>query len=251
MAWPRLANRTLIRLIGPEPAPDRNLPFYVVDTSVGRATWGADVPFPRVLLIHGFLRRADGLAHWRERIPGLGFLYLPGHSGKPDFAEASVEVWLRGLREALDRFPEPPLIIAESLGAVIAMGLPYRALVAVEPLLSTDQLWPLRLTFEAGRALGADVGLAREGLFAKPFTWTLEQISAPTLVIAGAEPLMPEREMAFAPSVLTDADFEAYARHPQVEAIRIPGGHNLLDREPDAVMAAARPFMVQHGYLPA
>ena len=60
---------------------------------------------------------------------------------------------------------------------------------------------------------------------------------------------MPPRLITPSPSVLSDEDFAAYARHPLVEAHRIPGGHTLLDHSRDEVMAAAADFMARHGYL--
>ena len=147
-------------------------------------------------------------------------------------------------------FAEPPLIIAESLGAVLAMAIPYRALIAVEPPLSTHQLWPLHRTIRNARARGVEIDPALETLFDRPFNWALETIRAPTLVLAGLEPLLPERDVFPEPSLLTDEDFAAYAASPWVEAHRIAGGHTLLDRNPDGVMAAAATFMMRHGYLP-
>lgn len=223
---------------------------HVVTTAEGRVVFTAETATPRVLIIHGFKRRADQLLPWRDRIPDLGFVHLPGHSGAPAFAEVSVEAWIRGLREMMTAFPEPPLIIAESLGAIVAMSLPSRALIAVEPLLSTDQLWPLHRTIRNARARGIEIEPAMEALFEHPFTWTLDRIQAPTLVLAGMDPLLPERATPYEPSLLTDADFAAYARHPLVEAHRIPGGHTLLDHSRDGVMAAASAFMTRHGYLP-
>lgn len=229
----------------------RTLRNYYVNTSQGHAVWTSQRPYPRVLLIHGFLRRADHMLHWGELIPGLGYLHLLGHSEKADFAETTIEAWIQGYREMLALFPEPPLILAESLGAVIAMALPSRALIAVEPPLSTHQLWPLQRNLEKARAHGMPVTAALEALFAQPFHWALEAIDAPTLVIAGDEPLLPERKTEFMPSMLTDEDFAAYAAHPKVEACRVPGGHDLMQRRPEVVIAAARPFMLQHGYIPA
>jgi len=212
----------------------------------------AETATPRVLLIHGFKRRAEQLLPWRDRIPDLGFVHLPGHSGAPAFAEVSVAAWIRGLAEMIAvAFPQPPPIIAESLGAIVAMSLPARALIAVEPLLSIDRLWPLHRTIRAARARGMEIEPAMEALFDKPFGWALERISAPTLVLAGTEPLLPERETPREPSLLTDEDLAAYARHPLVEARRVAGGHTLMDHSRDGVMAASREFMIRHGYLPA
>lgn len=228
------------------------MPNYVAETGEGRVVFTAETASPRVLLIHGFKRQAGQLAPWSDRIPDLGFVHLPGHSGAPPFSEVSVEAWIRGLGEMIrSAFPEPPLIIAESLGAIVAMSLPSRALIAVEPLLSTDQLWPLHRTIRSARARGFEIEPAMEALFDEPFTWALERISAPTLVLAGNEPLLPERDTPREPSLLTDEDFAAYAAHPLVEAHRIAGGHTLMDHSRDGVMAASRDFMIRHGYLPA
>ena len=224
---------------------------YGVETRQGRVVFTAETATPRVLMIHGFKRQATQLASWRGRIPDLGFVHLPGHGGAPPFSEVSLQAWIDGLAEMMAVFPVAPLIIAESLGAIVAMSLPARALIAVEPLLSTDQLWPLHRTIRNARARGIEIEPAMVALFDRPFTWTLDRITVPTLVLAGCEPLLPERATAHEPSLLTDEDFAAYASHPLVEAHRIAGGHTLLDHSPDAVMAASRAFMVRHGYLPA
>lgn len=222
---------------------------YAIPTSEGRAILTAESPAPRVLMIHGFKRHISQVLPWRDRIEGLGFLHLPGHGGAPEFSEVSVEAWIRGFREALAVFAAPPLIIAESLGAIVAMSLPNRALIAVEPLLSTDQLWPLRRTISNARARGIAIEPALEALFDKPFDWAPARISSPTLVLAGLEPLLPERPVFPEPSVLTDEDFAVYAGHPLVEAHRIAGGHTLLDHNPGGVLAASRAFMARHGFL--
>ncbi|THD58903.1 alpha/beta fold hydrolase [Phenylobacterium sp.] len=220
-------------------------------TSEGRAVLSADGPHPRVLMIHGFKRQAAQLLPWRARIADLGFLHLPGHSGAPEFSEVSVEAWIRGFRELLATFPEPPLIVAESLGAIVAMSLPSRALIAVEPLLSTHQLWPLHRTIRNARARGVEIDPALEALFDKPFDWAPARISSPALVLAGLEPLLPERPVFPEPSLLTDEDFAVYAGHPLVEAHRIAGGHTLLDHNPEGVLSAGAAFMARHGFRPA
>lgn len=227
------------------------MPNYVVETSEGKAVFTAETPRPRVLLFHGFKRSAQQLLPWRDRIPDLGFVHLPGHSGAPQFTEVSFASWIKGFRQMLAVFPEPPLILAESLGAVVAMALPARALIAIEPPLSTDQLWPLHRTIAAVRARGGEVDPALVSLFEKPFHWALESIAVPTLVLAGRVPLMPPREVWPEPSLLDDKDFAAFQNHPLVEAHRIEGGHALLTTHPEEVMAAATPFMTRHGYLKA
>jgi pimeloyl-ACP methyl ester carboxylesterase len=182
-------------------------------------------------------------------IPDLGLVHLPGHSDAPDFAETSLACWIRGYREMLAVFPAPPLIIAESLGAVIAMALPARAVIAVEPPLSTERLWSARLAIQMRRAEGLEISAELAAMFDQSFHWVLDQIQAPTLVLAGMETELSSPSLAAPPSVLTDEDFAAYAAHPLVEAHRVAGGHALLRQNPEGVMAAASGFMTRHGYL--
>jgi len=222
---------------------------YRTKTPRGVVVYSAEQEAPHVLIIHGFKRRADQLLPWAERIPGLGFLHLPGHSGAPEFEEVSVQAWAEGVQVVVESFPQPPLILAESLGAVVAMSVSARAVIAVEPLLSADNLWPLYRTIRNARARGLTISAADEALFNSSFEWVLDRISAPTLLLAGTTPLLPEREVWPEPSLLTDEDFERYARHPLVEAHRIRGGHGLLDKSRDEVMAASAGFMAQHGFL--
>lgn len=224
---------------------------FFVETPKGSVVYTAETRTPKVLMIHGFKRRADQLLAWRDRIPGLGLVHLPGHSGAPELGEVSIKAWIEGLRRMMVMFPRPPLLIAESLGAVVAMALPSRALIAVEPLLSTDQLWPLHRTIRDARARGIAIGPEYEALFETPFDWVLERIAVPTLVLAGSVPLLPERPVRPEPSLLTDEDFAIYAGHPLVEAHRVEGGHTLLDHNPVGVMDAAAAFMAKHGYLDA
>lgn len=204
-----------------------------------------------MLAFHGFQRRAGHLLAWREMIPDLGFVHLPGHNGAPEFAETSLACWITGYREMLAVFPAPPLIVAESLGALVAMALPARAVIAVEPPLSTQNLWPLHRLIQKKRDDGLVISAELEALFGQPFHWVLDEIAAPTLVLAGTEPLLPAREVNEQPSVLTDEDLAAYGAHPLVETHRVAGGHDLLSRNPQGVMAAAAAFMARHGYLAA
>lgn len=222
---------------------------YRTRTDHGIVVYSAERQSPRVLIIHGFKRRAGRLLPWAERIPDLGFVHLPGHSGAPAFETVSVKAWAEGIQAMVQTFPEPPLIIGESLGAIVAMSVSARAVVAVEPLLSSNHLWPLRRTIRAARARGMTISAEDEAIFNSSFEWVLEKISAPTLLLAGAMPLLPERDVWPEPSLLTDEDFATYARHPLVEARRIPGGHSLLDTHRDGVMAAAADFMTEHGFV--
>ena len=117
---------------------------YWVRTCRGQIVMTAETRTPNVLMIHGFGRKAYQLFGWRDRIPGLGFVHLPGHSGPATLDANSFEVWVEGFTHLMSIFPKPPLVIAESLGAMLAMCVPTTAMIAIDPVRSTDQLWPLR-----------------------------------------------------------------------------------------------------------
>ena len=136
----------------------------------------AETSSPSVVLIHGFGRRANQLFGWRDRIPGLGFIHLPGHSGPADLDEISLEAWTEGFTEFMSVFPKPPLVIAESLGAVIAMRIPTAALIAVEPLLSTDKLWPVHHAIRNARTRGQPLDDGFETMFRGSFARGLAEI---------------------------------------------------------------------------
>ncbi|MGZ6038480.1 MAG: alpha/beta fold hydrolase [Phenylobacterium sp.] len=221
---------------------------FTVVTSEGEIVFTAKHRDPKVLMFHGFMREANHVLHWRDLIEDIGFVHLPGHNFAPELKETSLEAWIRGFRHMMTIFSRPPLIIAESLGAVIAMSIPSRAVIAVDPPLSVDQLWPLRRAVAQARGRGTAVDPRLEAMFDRPFHWVLDRISAPVFLLAGTEPLLPERRIDRAPSILTDDDLAAYSAHPMVEAVRIEGGHELLVSNPAGVLAATAPFMARHGY---
>lgn len=219
---------------------------FVVTTARGKVVFTSETRTPDILLIGGFKRQLRHLLRWYGRLPGLGVITLPGMDVSPELDELSVAAWAEAWREALRVLPSPPVVIGESLGAMVAMCLPARAVVAVEPLLSVDQLWPQHQFIRVARARGLDIPVAHEALFEQSYDWVLDRIAAPTLVIAGDMPLLPERRTPVAPSLLSDADFARYAAHPLVEAHRIAGGHTLLDENPQGVLALATPFLARH-----
>ncbi|HLZ74984.1 alpha/beta fold hydrolase [Phenylobacterium sp.] len=227
----------------------QGLKNYTVVTGEGEIVFTATHPDPRVLMFHGFMRQANHVLHWRDLIEDIGFVHLPGHTFSPVLAETSIEGWIRAFREMTTIFSRPPLIIAESLGAIVAMSIPARAVIAVDPPLSVENLWPVQRAIRRARARGTQVSAELEAMFDAPFNWVLDRISAPTLLLAGTEPLLPERRIDRSPpSILTDDDFAAYAAHPMVESRRIEGGHDLLAANPEGVLAAAASFMARHGY---
>ena len=212
----------------------RNL---VVETSRGTVVfrYGGWSEKPIAVMFHGFLRSADDLAAWSERLPdhNLLFAVLPWHNapdvegGLPGYVDAFAEAF-RGFPSAAD------LVVGESLGALIALGTPGRRVVAVDPFLTTAKLWPVHVMVRDRRKANPQAARSYEAIFdRKDHRFILDRIRSPTLVIGGDEPLMPPRFMPAPPSLLDEEDFAAFAAHPLVTALRISGGHALLHQAPD------------------
>ncbi|THD78853.1 MAG: alpha/beta fold hydrolase [Phenylobacterium sp.] len=218
---------------------------YRVKTRRGEVGYIAKTQHPPVLIVHGFRRSPTHLRVLRDWIPDLGFIPLPGHGGAPQLDELSMEAWIEAWREAIPYAGPAPLLIGESLGAILAMSLPARAVVAIEPLLSVKDLWPQHKLIREAQARGTVIDPAEVALFERPYDFVLDNISAPTLVLAGDIPLLPERELEDPPSLLTDEDFARYAAHPLVEAHRIPGGHTLLNEDAAGIMERVIQFFAR------
>lgn len=216
---------------------------YRYQSTLGPLFYSAPLPQPETLLVPGFMRHMADVRRWEQVFPGLGFLHLPGQDGAPFIDETWVQAWAIAFDELIGNFREPPCLIGESLGAVLALSLKSRRVVALEPLLSTDNLWPLQNQIADARRTGIEIKPELEALFSEPSDWVLDRIASPTLVLAGAEPLMPVRETRRAPSLLSDDDLRRYGSHPLVTIHRVPGGHALLDTSPAEVAQLAHPFL--------
>ena len=127
---------------------------------------------------------------------------------------------LRGVREALSGAPAPRLVLGESLGGLLALCLPYRA-VAIDPPLRTHNLWPVKILLERPAA--------------RPFRAALAEVFAPGQdytpliqggdVIAGDTPLMPPRYMDSLPSL-----FEPEIAPASLRVHQLAGGHMIGKR---------------------
>ena len=214
-------------------------------SALGPIFYSAPTPQPKTLMVPGFMRKMADVRRWEQVFPDLGFLHLPGQDGAPLVQETSLQAWAVAFGELLSHFKSPPCLIGESLGAVLALCLPNRRVLALEPLLSVDGLWPLRREIFEAKRRGVEIKPELESLFNDPFDWVLTRISTPTLVLAGSDPLQPERDYRRPPSLLSEADLMRYAAHTLVDARRIPGGHTLLDTSPAEVAREALPFLSQ------
>jgi hypothetical protein len=191
---------------------------------------------PLAVLFHGFGQTAEHLYPWAARLPdhNLVFACLPGHAGAPQL-DGGLREHIAAFRSAVSAFPTPPdLIIGESLGSLIAITIKARLAVAIDPFLSTAKLWPLHVLMRQG-GHGTDRlrDLYKILFDDRDYRFVLRLIVSRALVIGGSDPLMPPRDFLTSPSLLDDADFDEFASHPLVQAVRINGGHALLDDAPE------------------
>ena len=208
-----------------------------VDTSRGQLKFAVEEPTnrPLVLFIHGFSRCPAHLAGWRALLPDadVWFAYLPGHQA-PDLNTLSLPAWSQAYREAAQVLfrGRDVTVVGESLGALVALSLPASRVIAVEPLLQTR--WPTLISLRMmGDALEPRY---RHAFFTHPHHDVLSAIQAPTTVLAGSSLMgVNPRSMPRPPSVLTDEDLDLFRANPLVTVQRIPGGHGLLDDNPDDV----------------
>ncbi len=200
---------------------------------------------PVALVIHGFMRRAEPLFSWADRLPGYSvcFARLPGHMA--DHIDGGLPAWIDAFTSAIRGFPKlPELVIGESLGAVVALGLPVPNIVAVEPFITTGKLWAVHANVHEVIARSNPLWPVYVEMFVnREYSSLLQTLTSRTLVLAGDEPMMPRRPCEYAPSILDDEDFARFASHPMIEARRVPGGHDLLLRSADACLAQLQPFL--------
>lgn len=217
----------------------RGVKPFSIDTPAGRIWYIADRPTPPVMLLHGFLREPHALLSLRDVAPDAGAFALPGHEGADVLSPISMRTWVDAFSSALSTWPAPPLLIGESLGGTLALALPAKGVLALDPPISTHHLWSVQVGVRRVIESGGDLSGVLD-VFSESFSWVLDRISAPSVVLASDEPLLPPRNAERAPSVLDDGDFAALASHPKVQAYRVAGGHALIDDNPTEVVAALR-----------
>jgi len=164
---------------------------------------------------------------------------LPGN-GTPALAETSIAAWSRAVGELVEATfaRRPVVLVGLSIGALVALGVRsplVRRVVAIEPPLVMEKLWPMARALEArwrddpaGRpmieAVFGVTGAAREprsyfGLF---------DGAPPADVILGEVALNPERRLERFPSFVDEPERAWLAARPGVTVHVAPGaGHNV------------------------
>lgn len=183
-----------------------------------------------VVFLPGVLRLPDQLANVADLGPVLPF---PGQ-GLPVLPVMD----LAGLtRTVQPHVPADALVVGESLGGLIALGLPNPA-IAIDPPLSMAKQQATRESLM--RTVRASNKPALTDLADRVFGWTTDGLierrdyygllrrTAPTLVIAATV------RGGSAPTCLDDADY-AEIRAAGCRLERVEGPHNLIEANPEAV----------------
>ncbi|MBX3482848.1 hypothetical protein [Phenylobacterium sp.] len=222
-----------------------------VATSLGTAPiWHVPGAFaarrPVVLVVadafasRGYLSRLPGVL---ERHADTAFMHLPGDHA-PRLGGNSVQDFAQALDEVLDAtFPDRPVILlGAGVGALVALAATsgrVRHVVAIEPLLSMRNLWPLlpglqerlRLRPDDGdlEAMLASVfGVGRDAVEARTYHHLFRNLHAPVDVLLGSEPLHPQRTVERCPSLVDENDRAFLTRQPGVDFHVVPdSGHAL------------------------
>lgn len=194
---------------------------------------------PVLLFLHGAFRQVESMAPLAERFENIAYGYLPGHR-TPDLDEATMEAWVDAFSDAVTIFKGPVIAVGESLGGILAMGMRNTAaVVAFDPFLRTSHLWPLANTLQYAEENNLPWVQARQILSSNAdFSHLLTRHSRYLEVLAGDEPLTPQRTLDFTPSLLDEEDEAVLRQHGQVT--RVPGGHDVVTHNLAACEAAVR-----------
>jgi len=173
---------------------------------------------------------------------------LPGNLCPP-LAEATPEAFARALDEVIPRaFGTRPLVLhGLSVGALVALGVTagsVRRIVAVDPTLTTANLWPMiprlrqmlreRPGDAAMRAFIEGVfGVTDDAVVDRGRHYLFERLRAPVDVLVGETPLMPERPLDKLPSLVGEPERAFMRDRPGVTLTVAPAaGHHVPYQAP-------------------
>lgn len=182
---------------------------------------------PTVLVIRGAFPERDDYRNLPLELPECRVLltHLPGmHT--PFLPESSVETFARAFDEALPGAH----VLGVSTGGLVAMAMKTaKSVVAIDPPLQTEPLWPLRAFLQniADNAQPQMRAWVRNVLGVPGPNIDYRPLVKPehTVIIAG-EPLEPERAPQPMPGLINREDREWLRSH--CKTVTVPCGHNIL-----------------------
>jgi pimeloyl-ACP methyl ester carboxylesterase len=229
-----------------------------VQTALGPVWFfGQPTGRPILLIITGAYADATLLDHTQRSFPDHDVLraHLPGNHC-PRLAVTSIDAFTAAYAEALEAVASGRrvAILGLSTGALVAMGLRspcVRAIVAVEPPLLTEQLWPLDERFQPATPKDAEFvwsvfGIGRGPIEGRNYAPVLEGLSVPTTVLIGDIPLLPRRRLDIIPSLIDDQARALLDRNPHVRIVVVPNaGHNIPRQAPLVLLKAMQDACAQ------
>lgn len=212
--------------------------------------WGRDTGRPVLLMISGAFNDADYMCGLQSHFPDADVLraHLPGNHC-PELSETSLRAYVAAFDEALGLgWPRRPMtVLGASTGALVALGLRHPAIwsvVAIEPLLLTAGVWPLRLFAKQAPAWGAAFveavfGVGPDGVTPRDHSWVLDGLSTSTVALVGDDPLGSPRAFVTTPTLVTSEARALLAAHPAIDLrVAAGAGHNIPLQASRAMHAA-------------
>lgn len=233
----------------------------VFTTSLGEVPlWhaaGAQVsPRPVVLFINRPLAPTTAFEALRAAIGDQADLYwmqLPGDQA-PHLRDVSLAAFAAAVQEAVGQAfgARPVLLAGQGMGATLALAVQAPTvgrILAIEPELDPATAWPVLPAFRKiyrerpaiRPLLKALYGASPDGADAPSNLALIEALAVPVDVVVGEEPLMPQRPVKRAPSLVGEPERAALRARPGVRIRVAPrAGTALLDQAPDLIGQALR-----------
>jgi len=200
-----------------------------------------NVKRPALLIIRGVFPDPNMLGLMPDRLPDADVVLtdMPGMNS-PLLNENNIQTFGETFDEVADTiFPAREVnVFGVSAGGLIALAMRsprLRRLLLIDTPLTTGRCWPLRplWTRAAGDAhllgwLQTILGIGPLGIEDRDYRSLFNGLTARTVVLIGGEALGGPRALDRMPSLVADADREAYLNHPLVYVRTIAGvGHNI------------------------
>ena len=231
-------------------------PTTLGDIPLWCAAGALDSPRPVVLFINRPLAPTTGFEGMRAALGGqadLFWMQMPGDQA-PHLASASMAAFAAAAGEAIGKAfgARPVLLAGQGMGATLALAVrapTVGRILAIEPELVPATAWPVLPTFRKiyrerpaiRPLLKALYGASPDGADAPSNLALIDALSVPVDVVVGDEPLMPQRPVKRAPSLVGEPERQALRARPDVRLSIAPrSGTALLDQAPDTVRQALR-----------
>lgn len=216
--------------------------------------WGSAQAFdgekPLVVAIHGaFAAHNPRFSDLEDVLPvSVVSAWLPGH-GSPRLSETSVKAFANAYSVSLAMFARDRTVVVcgESAGALVALAMGAERVIALDPPLRTEKLWPLipffrdRLAVDPSQAdfLWSVFGVDAERVEPRDYRGLLCREAH---IIVGEHPLYPERPMLQGvPSLVDEPERREIAANPGLRlSVALGAGHVIPGNAPDLFVTAIR-----------